>query len=67
MLVSEEEVREAMRFLLVRLKLVVEPTAAVVAAAILTHKLHRYGRKAGAILSGGNVALDVLHEVLSAR
>ena len=64
-LVSEEEVCEAMRFLLFRLKLVVEPTGAVVAAAILTGKLRRYGEKVGAILSGGNVAVEVLREVLA--
>jgi len=63
-LVSEEEAREAMRFLLVRLKLVVKPTGAV-ATAILTGKLRHYGRKVGAILSGGNMALDVLCEVLT--
>ncbi len=63
-LVSEEEVRSAMRFLLVRLKLAVEPTGAVAAAAILTGKLRHYGKRAGVILSGGNVAPKVLREVL---
>jgi threo-3-hydroxy-L-aspartate ammonia-lyase len=64
-LVSEEEVYEAMRFLFVRLKLVVEPTGAVAAAALLTGKLRRYGRRVGIILSGGNVALDVLRRVVA--
>ncbi len=64
-LVSEAEVKAAMRFLLQRLKLVVEPTGAVVAAAALTGKLAPYGSRAGIILSGGNVAPDVLREVLS--
>jgi threonine dehydratase len=64
-LVSEEEVRLAMRFLLLRLKLAVEPTGAVAAAAILTGKLRCYGMRAGTILSGGNVALGVLREVLA--
>lgn len=63
-LVSEAEVRSAMLFLLVRLKLAVEPTGAVAAAAILTGKLRHYGKRAGAILSGGNVAAKVLREVL---
>lgn len=63
-LVSEEEVKAAMRFLLQRLKLVVEPTGAVVAAAALSGKLARYGSRAGLILSGGNVAPDVLASVL---
>jgi threo-3-hydroxy-L-aspartate ammonia-lyase len=64
-LVSEEEVRETMRFLLFRLKLVVEPTGAVAAAAILTGKLRRYGKRVGTILSGGNVGLEVLREVVA--
>jgi threo-3-hydroxy-L-aspartate ammonia-lyase len=63
-LVSEEEVRATMRFLLMRLKLVVEPTGAVAAAAALTGKLRPYGTRAGIILSGGNVAPDVLRYVL---
>ena len=64
-LVSEEEIRETMRFLLLRLKLVVEPTGAVTAAAALFGKLRPYGARAGVILSGGNVAPSVLSDVLS--
>ncbi len=64
-LVSEEELRAAMRFLLLRLKLVVEPTGAVAAAAALTGKLRPYGTRAGIILSGGNVEPDVLRDVLA--
>jgi len=63
-LVSEDEVKAAMRFLLLRLKLVVEPTGALTAAAALTGKLRRYGSRAGLILSGGNAAPDVLRMVL---
>lgn len=63
-LVSEEEVKAAMRYLLLRLKLVVEPTGAVTAAAALSGKLRRYGSRAGLIVSGGNVAPDVLCDVL---
>jgi threo-3-hydroxy-L-aspartate ammonia-lyase len=64
-LVSEDEVKAAMRFLLLRLKLAVEPTGAVAAAAALAGKLRPYGSRAGVILSGGNVAPDVLSAVLS--
>ena len=63
-LVSEDEVKEAMRFLLLRMKLVVEPTGAVAAAAALSGKLSRFGQRAGVILSGGNVAPDVLRDIL---
>lgn len=64
-LVSEDEVREAMRFLMLRMKLVVEPTGALTVAAALAGKLTRFGSRAGLILSGGNVAPDVLREVLA--
>ena len=63
-LVSEDEVKAAMRFLLLRLKLVVEPTGAVAAAAALSGKLGRFGQRAGIILSGGNVEPEVLARVL---
>ena len=46
-LVSEEEVREAMRFLLLRMKLVVEPTGAVPVAAALSGKLRPFGEQVG--------------------
>jgi threo-3-hydroxy-L-aspartate ammonia-lyase len=64
-LVSEEETRAAMRYLLLRLKLVVEPTAAVAAAAALSGKLARFGSRVGVILSGGNVEPSVLRSVLA--
>lgn len=59
-LVTDEEVRQAMRFLLMRLKLMVEPTGAVAAAAALTGKLRPFGARIGVVLSGGNVAPDTL-------
>jgi threo-3-hydroxy-L-aspartate ammonia-lyase len=64
-LVSDEEVRQAMRFLLLRLKLVVEPTGAVAAAAALNGKLRPFGKRIGVVISGGNVAPEVLCEVLA--
>ncbi|HEX9037242.1 MAG TPA: pyridoxal-phosphate dependent enzyme [Ktedonobacterales bacterium] len=63
-LVSDDEVKEAMRFLLLRMKTLVEPTGAVAAAAALTGKLNQYGKRIGVILSGGNVAPETLREVL---
>jgi len=50
----------AMRLLWDRLKLVVEPSAAVCLAVILTHRDVFAGRRVGVILSGGNVDLDAL-------
>jgi threonine dehydratase len=59
-LVSEEEIRSAMTYLLTRLKILVEPSGAVPAAAVLCRKLPKDVRSVGIILSGGNVDLDVL-------
>ncbi len=63
-LVSEDEVKEAMRFLLLRMKTLVEPTGAVAAAAALSGKLNSYGKRIGVILSGGNVSPETLCDIL---
>jgi threonine dehydratase len=60
LLVSEDEIKATVRFLLTRMKLLVEPSGAVAAAALLHGKLPRAIRSAGVIISGGNVDLDVL-------
>ncbi|HWR49588.1 MAG TPA: pyridoxal-phosphate dependent enzyme [Bryobacteraceae bacterium] len=60
LLVSEDEIRAAMRFLLTRMKLVVEPSGAVPAAAVMSGKLPAGIQRIGVVLSGGNVDLDVL-------
>ena len=66
MTVSEEEVKEAMRFLLMRMKLLVEPTGAVPAALLFCGRLGALnGRRIGVILSGGNVDSEVLCGVLA--
>jgi threonine dehydratase len=54
-LVSERDVREAMIFLMTRMKLVVEPTGAVGVAALLKRRFDLGGRTAVVVLSGGNV------------
>ena len=54
-LVSERDVREAMIFLMTRMKLVVEPTGAVGVAAVLKRRIDLNGRTAVVVLSGGNV------------
>ena len=53
--VSDEELREAMRFAFERLKLVVEPSGAAALAAVLAKKIDLAGKRAGIVLSGGNV------------
>jgi threonine dehydratase len=59
-LVAEEEIVAAMRLLWERLKIVVEPSAAVAAAPALFRRIQGHGQKIGIILSGGNVDLDTL-------
>ncbi len=62
-LVSEEEIKTTMRFLLTRMKILTEPSGAVAAAAAFYKKLHPAVRSVGVILSGGNVDLDVLANI----
>jgi len=59
-LVSDDEIRAAVGFLLSRLKILVEPSGAVGAAALLSGKLPPLAGKVGVILSGGNLDLDQL-------
>ncbi len=56
--VTDEELLDAMFFLWQRMKLVVEPTGALAACALLRGKLDAAGLRIGVILSGGNVDLD---------
>ncbi len=60
LLVSEDEIRHTVKFLLARLKILAEPSGAVAAAAALFGKLPRSVRRAGIILSGGNVDFETL-------
>jgi threo-3-hydroxy-L-aspartate ammonia-lyase len=54
--VSDDELREAMRFVFERLKLVIEPSAAAPIAALLHHRIPGVeGKRVGVILSGGNL------------
>jgi threonine dehydratase len=59
-LVTDAEILEAMKYLLLRLKILVEPSGAVTAAAALSGKLPSGLGRVGLILSGGNVDLDVI-------
>ena len=62
--VSDDEVKAAMRFLLLRMKLLVEPTGAVPVALLLSGRLHVRGQRVGVILSGGNADPALVAEVL---
>jgi threonine dehydratase len=60
LLVSEDEIQYTVKFLLTRMKLLVEPSGAVAAAAVLHHKLPEGIRSIGVILSGGNLDFEEL-------
>ncbi|MCJ2011853.1 threo-3-hydroxy-L-aspartate ammonia-lyase [Methylobacterium sp. J-076] len=53
--VSDAELVETMRFFASRMKLVVEPTGCLAAAAVLHGKLDVAGKRVGIVISGGNV------------
>jgi threonine dehydratase len=60
LVVSEDEIRAAVKFLLLRLKILVEPSGAVPVAAVLFRKLPKEIRSVGVIISGGNVDFEDL-------
>jgi threonine dehydratase len=63
--VDDSALRGAMRLLLDRLKLVVEPSGAITAAALLEGKVQPRGNGAMvAVLSGGNIEWEGLRELL---
>ncbi|MBC1325983.1 threo-3-hydroxy-L-aspartate ammonia-lyase [Trichormus variabilis] len=55
--VSEEAIIRTMFFLWERLKIVVEPTGVLAAAALLENVVKAQGKRIGVIISGGNVDL----------
>lgn len=58
--VPEDDIVRAMKLIWERMKIVIEPSAAVPVAALLLHADRFTGRRVGVILSGGNVDLDHL-------
>ena len=55
LLVSEQEIRDAVAFIQSRMKLVVEPSGAVAPATAFARKIPGRVRRVGLIVSGGNV------------
>lgn len=62
--VSDEELVDAMRFFAGRMKLVVEPTGALAAAAVFTGKVDVASKRVGVLISGGNMDLDRYADLL---
>jgi threonine dehydratase len=66
LLVSDDEIRAAVRRLAMGARLVVEPTGAVAAAAVLAGRLPLpRGARVGVVLSGGNVDPGLFCEILA--
>ncbi|MDQ1710121.1 MAG: threo-3-hydroxy-L-aspartate ammonia-lyase [Frankiaceae bacterium] len=61
--VSDDEIVDAMRLLLDRMKTVVEPSGATGLAALLNGRIDVRGRRIGVVLSGGNVGADRLAQL----
>jgi threonine dehydratase len=62
LLVSEDEIKAALRLIYERMKIIVEPSCVVPFAAALRNKELFKGKKVGIILSGGNVDLTKFSE-----
>jgi threonine dehydratase len=62
---TEAEIIEAMRFVWERIKMVIEPSSAVVVAPLLQGRLAAPGRRVGVILSGGNVDVEPFFRALA--
>ena len=62
--VSDEEIIETLRFLLFRMKLLVETSGAAAAAAVMFRKLPAKVKRIGVVLSGGNIDPGLLVKLL---
>lgn len=60
---SDDEVREAIRFAFRHLKLVVEPGGSVSLAAVLSGKLDTRDKVTVIILSGGNIDVEMFASI----
>lgn len=63
-LVSDAEIIAALQLIVTRMKLVIEPTAAVGVAAVLNNRIPPSARRVGIILCGGNVDPALLGSLL---
>lgn len=66
-LVSEDEMKEAIRLLARTVHVIAEGAGASATAAALKRRGEVKGRKVGLMLSGGNLPLDLLQEILAGR
>jgi threonine dehydratase len=62
--VTDEEIMETLRFVLTRMKLLVETSGVTAAAAVMFKKLPADVKRVGVVLSGGNIDLDLLAKII---
>ncbi len=63
--VTDEEIIETLRFVLTRMKLLVETSGVTAAAAVMFKKLPPDVRRVGVVLSGGNIDPDLLAKLIA--
>jgi threonine dehydratase len=64
--VTDDEIIAALRFMLFRMKLLVEPSGVAAAAAVMFQKLPKDIKRVGVILSGGNIDPEALANLIKA-
>ncbi|WP_203184215.1 threo-3-hydroxy-L-aspartate ammonia-lyase [Streptomyces pratensis] len=64
-LVSDDDIRTAMRFAFERLKIVLEPSGATALAALLAGHIDNLPRRIGIIASGGNIDTQRFTEIIN--
>ncbi|KAB2330164.1 threonine/serine dehydratase [Cytobacillus depressus] len=63
-LVSEDEIRQAFSFVMERMKQLIEPSSATTVAAAMFNKLPFQGKKVVTVITGGNVDLDKVSDLI---
>ncbi len=64
--VTDNEIIATLRFMLFRMKLLVEPSGVAAAAAVMFQKLPKDIKRVGVILSGGNIDPEALANLINA-
>lgn len=65
--VTDDQIIEALRLVWERMKIIIEPSCAVPLAALLKEKEKFCGKRVGIILSGGNVDLEKVLKMMTAK
>jgi threo-3-hydroxy-L-aspartate ammonia-lyase len=65
--VTDDQIRDAMRFLFERVKLVTEPSGASALAALMSGAVDGRGKRVGVIISGGNIGIDGFCQIINQR